>query len=98
MDSYLLISLVTSAISLIYGIFMIKYLNSAAKCDKQLSEGDRTFRKVALVVSWISVVLAGLSLLGCIILMLSTDRTYSLTKDEDVKEIVKIMKKNRKNA
>lgn len=67
----LVVSFLLNIIALVYGIFMIIYLNDASTCDKYLTKRDSTFRKVALVVSWIDVVLTGLVLLGLLAVMIS---------------------------
>jgi ABC-type antimicrobial peptide transport system permease subunit len=69
MDLYLLITLIVSCLSFVYGIFMIMYLTDAKRCDKYMNDRDKNFRKVALVISWIDVVLTGLSILGVIIFL-----------------------------
>jgi hypothetical protein len=49
---------------LVYDIFMILYLTKASKCDQYLDKRDSQFRQAALILTYISAVIAGLSLLG----------------------------------
>lgn len=63
--------LIYGSLALVYGIFMLMYLNDAKKCDPKLSKRDREFRKVAVVVTWIEIILSGLSVLACLIALLA---------------------------
>lgn len=71
MNPYFLANLVGYALVLVYDIFMIMYLSDAEKCDKNLSSRDRDFRKVALAITWVSVVLVGIMLLAGLIILVS---------------------------
>lgn len=78
MSIYLLTYLFSFILTFIYMIFMIKYLTSAEVCDKQLSQGNVTFRKVALVLSWISAFIYGFGIIATLILLLAgKDVNYS---------------------
>lgn len=70
MDSLLLINFIVGGLVLTYGIFMLLYLTDAKKCDKYMSSRDANFRKVALVLTWIDVVVIGIGLLGIFIALL----------------------------
>ncbi len=67
----LLISLISTALALVYGIFMLLYLTDAKKCDQYLKTRDKNFREVALVITWIEVILMGLSTLGIFVALVS---------------------------
>lgn len=71
MDSLLLINFIVEGLIFTYCIFMLLYLTDAKKCDKYMSSRDANFRKVALVLTWISVVIIGIGLLGTFIAMVS---------------------------
>jgi len=62
-----LIALIGSGIALTYAVFMLLFLRHSKKCDAALSKRDRNFRKVALVVSWIAVIVYGMAVLGALI-------------------------------
>jgi len=71
MDPILLINFIAYGLTLTYGIFMIIYLSNAKKCDKYMEQRDQRFRKAALVITWIGVVLSGLILFGLLVMLLS---------------------------
>jgi hypothetical protein len=71
MDPYILTQFIFVGLVLTYGIFMLLYLTDAKKCDKYMSSRDTNFRKVALVLTWIDVVVVGLGLLGIFIALVS---------------------------
>jgi len=59
-----------------YYIFMIIYLSNAQKCDKYMNKTDQNFRKAALVITWISVIISGLILFGLIIFKYNESYNY----------------------
>lgn len=63
--------LIFGALFLAYGIYMLMFLEHAKKCDPKLSKHDQTFRQVAVVITWIEVVISALSVLGLLIGILS---------------------------
>jgi hypothetical protein len=65
--------------SLVYGIFMIIYLTNAKKCDASMEKRDVDFRKTALILSWISVMLYSLVLILGIVFGL-VDLKYKLSQ------------------
>jgi hypothetical protein len=67
----LLTYVIFGVLTLVYGIFMLMYLNRAEKCDKFMKDQDRTFRKIAVVVTWVAVILQGLGVLGGLISLMS---------------------------
>ena len=69
-------SLIGSLVALVYAVYMLIYLNNTAKCDKYLTKQDQTFRKVAVVVTWITIVLSGLSALGAFVALIAGDMTW----------------------
>lgn len=67
----MLTNFIVFGLVLTYGIFMLLYLTDAKKCDQYMSSRDANFRKVALVLTWIDVVVVGLSLVGIFIALVS---------------------------
>lgn len=59
-----LITLIGALIALAYGVFMLKFLNDSKKCDKMFNNRDKNFRKVAIVITWLSIILNGLLIIG----------------------------------
>lgn len=59
----MLAQLLLEGLSLTYSLLMLKFLTDAQKCDVILPE-QKTFRKVAVVITWISVVFSVISMLG----------------------------------
>lgn len=53
---------IASLLVFVYTLYMHFYLRNAEKCDKYMKEQDRQFRKVAYIVTWISLILSGLAL------------------------------------
>lgn len=53
----------------VYVVFLLKYLGNAQKCDKIMKKSDSDFRKAAYVITWIIVVLYGLSALGALMIV-----------------------------
>lgn len=62
-----LLALIGSAIALTYSIFMMFFLNHSKKCDNALTKRDRNFRKVAVIITWIAIIIYGLGALGALI-------------------------------
>jgi len=63
---------------LVYDIFMILYLTKASKCDQYLDKSDSQFRQAALILTYISAGICGLSLLSGILTgSLSTKKNKS---------------------
>ncbi len=54
------------ALELVYAVFLLMYLTHAQKTDMYMSTQDQTFRKAALVITWIWTVLIGFGLVYCI--------------------------------
>ena len=65
MTPYGIVFVAMLILQFVYMIFMIKYLNHTKNCDR-LSNQDATYRKIALVVTWITTILIGLEILGFI--------------------------------
>lgn len=59
----MLAALIVNALLLTYNIFLILYLTNAKKCDEHMSESDKQFRMAALVITYITAVSLGLSIL-----------------------------------
>jgi hypothetical protein len=74
MDPILIINFMAYCLTLTYGIFMIIYLSNAKKCDQYMNNRDQDFRKAALIITWVGVVLTGLILIGVLIMLLSGTR------------------------
>ena len=66
-----LLTLIFSALLLAYGIFLLRYLNDAKRCDRQMNVHNRNFRKAAVVITWVHVVLAGLGVLTSLLSLLT---------------------------
>jgi hypothetical protein len=60
------------------------YLTHAKKCDAYLSSRDKSFRKVALIISWIDVVTTGIGLLCLFIYMLTSKSVASPSEMEGI--------------
>jgi len=52
--------LVFLGLTFTYEIFLLIYLNATKKYAKDMNERDRHFRSVAVVITWISLILTGL--------------------------------------
>lgn len=64
--------LIFSGLVLAYSIYMLMFLeDTGKKCANKLSKRDRQFRKAAVIITWIDVILAGLYCVGLIIGLLS---------------------------
>lgn len=74
----LLVFLVAGILGFVYALFMVMYLNNTKKCEKVLSKHDKTFRKIALVVTWINLVLMGLYVVFTVIALLSGDKMLAM--------------------
>jgi len=59
MDLDLLTNFVVYGLTLVYAIFMLLFLNNVSKYDDTMSDRDRNFRKAAVVITWIQVILGG---------------------------------------
>lgn len=71
MDLNLLIQFVVSSLFLIYGIFMLLFLNDMNKYEETMSDRDKGFRKAAVVITWISIVMNGLMVAGSLLLLIA---------------------------
>ncbi len=71
MNPMMIINLIWGVALLVYGIYMIMYLGNAKKCDKYMKKKDKTFRKAALVITWVQVVIMGLSMLWLFAILVS---------------------------
>ena len=71
MELNVLVSFVSYGLVLTYGIFMLIYLNDAQKCDDVLTERDKNFRKAAVVITWIEVILTGLVTLALLLMLIA---------------------------
>ena len=60
--------LVASLLVFVYTLYMMYYLTNAEKCDKYMKKQDQDFRKASLIITWISLVLSGISLLASFIM------------------------------
>jgi hypothetical protein len=78
LDAQTLTAFIVSGVSLAYSIFMLLFLNNAEKCDKHLSKRDTQFRKTAVIVTWVSIVVTSLSVLGLLVALLSGTKTYEM--------------------
>ena len=68
-------SLVWALVMLAYGVYLMMYLQNSKKYASQMSMRDQDFRKIALVVTGIQIVMSGLIALGLIIALLAGDST-----------------------
>lgn len=59
-------SLVIMGLTFTYGIFLLFYLNNTKKFVSHMTDRDKNFRKVAVIVTWIEVILTGLGILALI--------------------------------
>lgn len=55
------LNLIVPVLSLVYAIYMTKYLDATADCP--LSDEKKDFRKVAVVVTWLNIAVISLTLL-----------------------------------
>jgi hypothetical protein len=62
-----IVNFIFYGLALTYAIFMLIYLGNAKKCDQYLNPTDRRFRKAAYIITWIEVVLVGITLAGMLI-------------------------------
>lgn len=74
----LMIFLLVTLLGFVYAFFMIMYLNNTKKCEKGMSNRDKTFRKIALVITWINIVLLGLYIIVTVIALVSGDRSLEM--------------------
>lgn len=64
-------SLIFSGAAFTYNIFMLLYLSDDSKFKDQMSERNKNFRAFAIVITWITLILLGLGVLGIIIALLT---------------------------
>lgn len=60
----MIVQLIVNVLVLTYNIYMLTFLNNTEKYDKVMKKQDRNFRKAAVVITWIMVILTGLSVLA----------------------------------
>lgn len=60
------IKFVMHALLLVYLVFLVMYLNDAKKTDMYMSKQNQNVRQVALVVTWIMLILSGLKMVVCL--------------------------------
>ena len=65
-----------AALSLVYGIFLLIYLNDTGKYKNQMSTRDKRFRQAAIIITWIEIVLTGLGCIGLLIGILAGGKEY----------------------
>jgi len=63
MHDHPLVGLIANSLTLTYLIFLILYLYDDKKFENQMSERNQNFRMAAIVITWIYIVLYGLSIL-----------------------------------
>lgn len=61
----MVLNLIVPVLSLVYAIYMIKYLDATAACP--LSDEKKTFRQVAVVITWLNIAVISLTLLMVLI-------------------------------
>jgi hypothetical protein len=59
--------IVWAALSLVYGIFLLMYLNDNKKYASQMSKRDQNFRKAAVIITWVEIIATGAALIGLFI-------------------------------
>lgn len=59
------------SLSVVYATFMIIFLNRVGEYDYLLSHGDAEFRRAAVVITYISVVISGIFAVGSFVFMLT---------------------------
>lgn len=64
-------SLFWAALSLTYSIFLLIYLNNTGKYKNQMSSRDKKFRKAAVIITWIAIILGGLGVIGLLIALVA---------------------------
>jgi hypothetical protein len=67
-----IISLILYALSVVYLVFMLLFLNDTKKYENKMSKRDSNFRKVAYVITWIELILSSLILLAIIYILFAT--------------------------
>lgn len=71
MADNLIMNFVVTVLSLAYAVFMLSYLYSTRDKCKDLPKNTKTFGDVALVVTWLSVILLGLTAVVQLIALMS---------------------------
>jgi len=61
MSGNLFFKIYKNILVLVYTIFMIIYLHSVKECDRTLSDRDKTFRQVAIVVSYVTAIIVSVN-------------------------------------
>ena len=69
-------AVVWAGLSLVYGIFLLTYLNHNKKFKSQMTSRDKTFRKAAIVITWIEIVATGMWLVALMISIFSGSEPY----------------------
>lgn len=76
--------LITLSLNFVYVLFLIFYLNDTKKYQSKMNKRDRDFRKVAVVVSWIDLVLTGLSVVAIVIMILTGTKGYGVSSSPGI--------------
>ena len=63
-------ALIVSVGTLVYGIFLLTYLNHTKKFSSQMTTRDKQFRTAAIVITWIEIISTGLACLGLLAIII----------------------------
>jgi len=59
----MIFNIIIAILNFVFNIFLILYLNDDKKFENQMSDRNKKFRVLALVIAWINVVSFGIFLL-----------------------------------
>lgn len=69
-----IIGIVWAVLLLVYNIYLLKYLDDTEELDPVMDEEQVKFRKAAVAITWIFIILIGIGLLTQIVNLLSMGR------------------------
>ena len=70
MHSKSMLAMAVSALALVYFVFLVMYLQHAEKNDIYMSQRDQNVRKVAVIWTWVSIVVVSMSLVCSVACMM----------------------------
>lgn len=71
-----LLTLLFSSLLFVYTLFLLKYLGDTSMCN--MDKQNRDFRKAAVVITWIQLVLSGLGALASLITLITGSRVTDM--------------------
>jgi hypothetical protein len=75
MNGEIVLSLIFNSAYLTYLIFMLLFLNKTKDNCNNMPHSDKKFRDVAVVITWIYIILIGLGVLGLLLALLGVKFT-----------------------